>query len=89
MKIIRFANLATAPWKNGGGVTREIARLDSDGAMVWRLSIADVAVEGPFSKFAGMQRILTVIEGAGMRLERGDAGALIADISRARWFQWR
>ncbi|MGB8817526.1 MAG: HutD family protein [Rhizobiaceae bacterium] len=80
MKIIRFADLAAVPWKNGGGVTREIARLDIDGAMCWRLSIADVASEGPFSKFAGMQRILTVIEGASMQLERDDGGTLIADI---------
>jgi uncharacterized protein len=36
---------------------------------VWRLSIAEVDEDGPFSLFEGMARILTVIEGNGMVLE--------------------
>lgn len=80
MEIIRFASLATVPWKNGGGVTREIARFENEGAMVWRLSIADVASEGDFSKFPGIERILTVIEGQGMQLDRPGGNALAADL---------
>ncbi len=54
-------------WKNGGGQTREIAcSLPDEG--YWRLSIADVTQEGPFSLFAGLSRILTVIEGSGLCL---------------------
>lgn len=80
LEIIRFADLTATPWKNGGGVTREILRHEKDGAIVWRLSIADVSSEGPFSVFAGLQRILTVIEGEGMRLIRPDGSAFIADL---------
>ncbi len=69
LRIIRFEDLATIPWKNGGGITREIAVLKNDEAIVWRLSMADVASDGPFSNFSGLTRILTVIEGNGMRLE--------------------
>jgi uncharacterized protein len=80
LEIIRFADLTATPWKNGGGVTREILRHEKDGAIVWRLSIADVSSEGPFSVFAGLQRILTVIEGEGMRLVHLDGSALLANL---------
>ena len=64
MQIIRFAELKAEPWRNGGGVTREIARQESeDGGWNWRVSIADVAKAGDFSAFPGMERVLTVIEG--------------------------
>jgi environmental stress-induced protein Ves len=64
MEIIRFENLKPEPWGNGGGVTREIARqAAADGGWDWRLSLADVTKAGEFSVFAGMQRLLTVVEG--------------------------
>lgn len=68
MRIIPPEAFHTQPWKNGGGITHEIAREDRDGALVWRLSIAEVATDGPFSAFTGLSRILTVIEGAGLHL---------------------
>jgi environmental stress-induced protein Ves len=64
MQIIRFAGLKAEPWRNGGGVTREIARQGSaGGGWDWRVSIADVTKAGDFSEFPGMERVLTVIEG--------------------------
>lgn len=69
MRIIRPEQFQTQPWKNGGGITHEIAREDRDGALLWRLSIAEVASDGPFSAFPGLTRILTVIEGAGLWLD--------------------
>lgn len=68
MRIIRPEAFHTQPWKNGGGITHEIAREDRDGSLLWRLSIAEVAADGPFSAFPGLSRILTVIEGAGLHL---------------------
>jgi uncharacterized protein len=73
MRIIRFTDLQQTPWKNGGGITREIAIARAGDALIWRLSIADVGVDGPFSKFEGLSRILTVIEGRGMELISPDA----------------
>ena len=71
MQVIRFATLKETPWKNGGGTTTEIA-VSPPGAgfedFDWRLSVARVASEGPFSRFPGIDRTLTLIEGAGMRL---------------------
>jgi uncharacterized protein len=68
MRIIRRSELAPTPWKNGAGVTREIAAVRRGEAVVWRLSMADVASDGPFSNFAGLIRVLTVIDGNGMEL---------------------
>jgi uncharacterized protein len=81
MRIIRHSELTATPWKNGGGVTREIAAVRRGEAVVWRLSMADVTSDGPFSNFGGLIRILTVIEGNGMELI-GAAGTLYADYGR-------
>ncbi|MGO4189735.1 HutD/Ves family protein [Pseudarthrobacter sp. TAF60_1] len=68
MEIIRFAELRSEPWRNGGGVTRELASHPKaasaqDGAWDWRVSIADVTKAGDFSAFPGMERVLTVVDG--------------------------
>ena len=47
------------------------------GKLIWRFSIADVTSDGPFSKFEGLARILTVIDGAGLKLSTPQ-GALFA-----------
>ncbi|CAO3439481.1 HutD/Ves family protein [Azospirillum endophyticum] len=57
------------PWKNGGGVTTELAvEPMPDGRFLWRVSIADVVEPGPFSAFPGYDRLIAVVEGDGMRL---------------------
>lgn len=81
VRIIRASDLVEVRWKNGGGVTREIAVASAHGKIIWRLSMADVAVDGPFSDFSGMTRILTVIRGNGMDLVSSQ-GRLSADLNR-------
>lgn len=81
MKIIRASELTEVRWKNGGGVTREIAVAKVRGKNIWRLSMADVAVDGPFSDFTGLTRILTVIRGNGMDLISAQ-GNISADLNR-------
>jgi environmental stress-induced protein Ves len=76
-QILHPADFTTTPWKNGGGLTHEIARKDGDAGFLWRLSIAEVARDGPFSCFDGYARILTVIDGAGIALHAPD-GVLTA-----------
>ncbi|MEV7663376.1 HutD family protein [Paenarthrobacter sp. NPDC089316] len=68
MEIIRFADVRPEPWRNGGGVTRELASHPKaasaqDGAWDWRVSIADVSKAGDFSVFPGMERVITIIDG--------------------------
>lgn len=72
MRLIRRADQQEMPWKNGGGTTREIACHPAGaglGDFSWRISVALVASNGPFSTFSGIDRILTLIEGDGMILE--------------------
>ncbi|WP_308466313.1 HutD/Ves family protein [Rathayibacter soli] len=71
--VYRAADQVRMPWKNGAGTTLEVARLDdaATGRMLWRVSIADVADNGPFSIFDGYRRIISVLEGEGMQLTVG------------------
>ncbi|WP_330294540.1 HutD/Ves family protein [Streptomyces sp. NBC_00503] len=75
IRILRAADRPAAGWKNGGGVTREIAAFPPGAGMDdfgWRISLAEVTADGPFSVFPGVDRTLTLAEGAGMDLEIGD-----------------
>jgi len=75
LTLIRGADLVASPWKNGGGVTREIAAFPEGAALdafVWRVSVADVGQAGPFSRFAGIDRTLVLLSGAGMLLDEAD-----------------
>jgi hypothetical protein len=70
MRIVRKGDFVCQRWKNGGGITYEVAREETDdGALVWRLSMAEVGADGPFSLFQGLSRVLTVLDGGGMWLE--------------------
>lgn len=57
------------PWANGRGVSHEIARDEVEpGQWRWRLAIAPITEDGPFSPLPGVQRALTLIEGRGLVL---------------------
>jgi environmental stress-induced protein Ves len=69
--LYRARELVATPWKNGGGSTREIAAFPGGSSFddfMWRASIADVAADGPFSRFAGIDRTIVLLDGAGMKL---------------------
>jgi len=72
-----YADLPVAPWKNGGGSTIELARWPVGSGFddfIWRVSIAAIAGNGPFSTFAGVDRIITLLQGAGVHLYAPDMG---------------
>ncbi len=71
VQLHRAADYPRMPWKNGAGSTQEIARDQGEGldGFGWRLSIADMGESGGFSTFNGYQRIISVLEGDGMRLQ--------------------
>ncbi|WP_211465142.1 HutD/Ves family protein [Collimonas silvisoli] len=71
MRLISFDDLPATPWKNGGGVTRELHGYPAAASFdqfLWRVSIADVTQSGPFSSFPGVDRVITLLQGEGMRL---------------------
>lgn len=82
-RLITEADHRVMPWKNGFGLTREIAIDPPDAGLAvpfrWRLSIADVRSSGPFSSFPGYERTIMVIAGDGMELTVGDAQPRLLD----------
>jgi uncharacterized protein len=69
VRILPAAERAAVPWRNGGGVTREVAAEPTGAAeFTWRVSVAEVAADGPFSAYPGYHRVLTVVGGAGLEL---------------------
>lgn len=84
MRLIRFADLPAVPWRNGGGVTREVAARHDAGAgsdFLWRLSIATVNADGPFSSFLGIDRTIAVLAGRGIALQLPDRTISVTDHS--------
>jgi len=69
------ATARAMPWKNGGGSTVELAISPADAGLedfAWRISTAQVAVDGAFSSFPGIDRSLAVLAGNGVCLQRAD-----------------
>lgn len=70
-RLLRNGDHRRMPWKNGGGETVEVI-VHPEGASLsdfgWRVSMAIVASDGPFSVFPGIDRTLAVLTGDGMAL---------------------
>jgi uncharacterized protein len=65
---IALQDVRVTPWRNGGGTTRELIAFPQREHWHWRLSVADIAQDGPFSSFEGVQRWFAVLQGEGVRL---------------------
>jgi environmental stress-induced protein Ves len=91
MRILRQEDYKVMPWKNGGGTTTEIWVSPRGSGLAgapfdWRVSIADVASDGPFSKFAGYDRHIMLLDGEGMRLETEEKGNIDLSLYRPTAF---
>jgi environmental stress-induced protein Ves len=70
--VRRLGELDAKPWKNGGGSTRDLAASPPDTTLAdfdWRVSIAEVAADGPFSAFPDIDRVIMLVDGAEMILD--------------------
>ena len=81
MRLLVPADYRRMPWRNGGGATTEILVEPSgtdvaSGPFHYRISIADVASDGPFSRFDGCDRHIMLLSGAGMTLDCGRHGRI-------------
>ncbi|MEP7184827.1 MAG: HutD family protein [Rhodanobacter sp.] len=73
--IIRLHDRLPQPWKNGRGRTREIA-VHPAGAgsedFQWRVSVAEVDCDVPFSRFPGIDRQIVLLDGSGFTMTLDD-----------------
>lgn len=80
-QVVRFEEVAPAPWKNGGGLTRELVTWPEPDNWLWRMSVAQVSQSGAFSVFDGVQRWFAVLSGAGVRLVSGGRSCTVTALS--------
>ncbi len=74
MRPIRFADLAVTPWRNGAGRKADIAAGEG-----WLAGFAFLDRDTPFSDYAGHDRTITLVDGAGFELEIVGRGVLRVD----------
>lgn len=80
MEILRRSDYQRMPWKNGQGLTEEVRSFPPGSKMEsfdWRLSIAHVGVDGPFSQFPGIDRSIALLDGAGLVLDLPDGEIIL------------
>jgi environmental stress-induced protein Ves len=70
---LKPADYQNQPWKNGGGVTTQLAIWPQSAAFPqeafeWRISSATISGPGPFSAFPGYDRLLCIWSGGGLEL---------------------
>lgn len=62
-------SVAPEAWRNGGGTTRALAT----GGDAWRVSLASIERDGPYSRFPGIERTSLIVSGAGVTLTSDEA----------------
>jgi environmental stress-induced protein Ves len=67
--VVRIADIAPVPWRNGGGVTRELLAWPDPQDWLLRVSVADIQSSGPFSVYPGIDRWFAVLDGGAVCLE--------------------
>jgi len=64
--LLRAADRKPIPWKNGAGVTQEVAVCPPGAGyddFLWRVSIATISGESAFSMLPGVRRLFSALEG--------------------------
>lgn len=89
-RVIAAADYQRERWRNGAGWTRQVhaqASADPAHAWDWRLSIAEIEADAPFSVFPGVERELVLLQGEGLRLrfEDGATHTLLPPHDRLRF----
>ena len=81
---IRLQDIPVSPWKNGGGTTQTLVCLPNPSDWVFRMSVARIDSDGPFSEFKGVDRWFAVLSGEGVVLQfperRVEVGSLDAAV---------
>jgi environmental stress-induced protein Ves len=69
--FVHLDEVIAAPWRNGGGTTRELLAWPHKDEWAARISVAEIAADGPFSAYPGVTRWFAVLSGAGVELRVG------------------
>ena len=88
MQRFDLSAITPSSWKNGGGSTREIACWPAGAGMddfAWRISVATIDRDGAFSRFAGIDRQIMLLDGGGVRLRSQDAESTVDHVLQQRW----
>lgn len=62
LKVLTLSDYVVTPWKNGGGITRDVFLFPAGATQETfdiRLSLAPIVADGPFSSFPGIDRHIT------------------------------
>lgn len=71
IQLIRYQDCPSTPWKNGDGSTKQLFISPINAELTefdYRISIASISSNGPFSSFIGIDRQLVILEGDGVEL---------------------
>ena len=72
MKILRRSDYQSIPWKNGRGIAHQIAASPAGAGydnFDWQVSRPEIAADGPFSSFPGLDRQFMLVTGNGLTLK--------------------
>ncbi|MEX3933809.1 HutD family protein [Paraburkholderia phymatum] len=81
MQVRDIASIPSGKWRNGKGVTRTLAAEGTD----WRVSIAEVERDGPYSTFEGMTRLSVILRGNGVVLRAGSVTTRLTPFAVAEY----
>ena len=86
-RVLPASGYARMRWKNGAGWTSEILKVPDNDAWHWRLSIAEIETDAPFSAFPGVERELVLLSGNGLRLgfDDGESHELLPPHGKLRF----
>ncbi|NIF43277.1 HutD family protein [Burkholderia sp. Tr-862] len=78
VRFIDCTQVAPEAWANGAGITRTIAsRINQEGNIDWRISLATLDGAARFSRFPGVDRIIVPVDNSSVELHAQD-GHLVA-----------
>lgn len=77
IEVVSVARVQPEPWRNGGGVTRELLVWPPTGDWQMRISLAEITRDGPFSAFPGVERWLAIVDGQGLVLRIAERRAAL------------
>ena len=70
--LVQVHDVPPVPWRNGGGLTRELLAWPTAQDWLLRVSVAEIESDGPFSAYPGVERWFVVLHGEGVQLSLGN-----------------